>query len=199
MLEGLQTHRKEQHEWGKWEEPDLTIWAEGVRAAENPLWKDVGWRNAHGDILTVKIPDLSEDRIYNFGKFLVPLGDHQFRCGSTYAWIQESSAPRMQGRKELEEELRSVVTVPFEVLEHQAGIRPVALARVPIAGPHPEETDQWIFNGFGSKGVLMAPWMAVRMCSLLLSGEELPKETRAARRIQRQRDRQKTLEGQRKA
>ncbi len=192
MLEGLTQRRKEKQEWGKLEAADITVWAEGVRASENPLWKDVGWRNAHGDILTLKIPDLPEDCIYNFGKFLVPLGNQKFRCGATYAWDECSPAPRAQGRQELEAEVRSFLKLPFEVLDHRAGIRPVAVARVPVAGPHPEEISQWIFNGFGSKGVLMAPWMAECVLAKITQGKELPKETRAARRMQRQRDRAKT-------
>jgi len=200
MLDGLKRRRESAGEWG---EPDgsaeFTIWAEGSKASENPLWAEVGWRNAHGDILTVSIPGLEQNRIFHPGNYLLPLGKQLFRCGATYAWNQASAAPREQGRMELEAELTNVLKIPFEVVDHQAGIRPVALARVPVAGPHPEKTDQWIFNGFGSKGVLMAPYMAERMLSLLQTGEELPKETRAVRRITRQRDRMKTIEGQRKS
>lgn len=192
MLKGLKDVREQNGEWGTFKSPDLTLWAEGVRASENPLWKDVGWRNAHGDILTLKIPGLSGDRIYTFGKFLVPLGHSFFRCGATYAWDLSSPDPRPQGRQELEEEIRSVLKLPFEVVDHRAGIRPVAIARVPVAGPHPEKPDHWIFNGFGSKGVLMAPWMAERIRDLIQKGKTLPKETQATRRMIRQRDRERT-------
>ena len=181
---------------GEWAEPDhragTTVWAEGARAQQNPLWNDVGWRNAHGDVLTVKIPDLDQSQIYNFGTFLVPLGDQAFRCGATYAWDQDSPAPRDQGRQELELKLKAVLRLPYEVLAHAAGLRPVAHARVPIAGPHPEHKQDWIFNGFGSKGVLYAPWMARRMIRCLMDAEPLPPETWAPRRIQRQRDRMAT-------
>ncbi|MGA0332562.1 MAG: NAD(P)/FAD-dependent oxidoreductase [Kiritimatiellia bacterium] len=192
MLEALRHRRNAKEEWGKWENPGITIWAEGTRASENPLWREVGWRHAHGDILTLRIPDLAEDRIYNFGKFLVPLGNNLFRCGATYNWETLAPLPRTAGREELENELRMILTLPFETVEHRAGIRPVALARVPVAGPHPEYLDQWIFNGFGSKGVLLAPWMAERMRQRLRGESELPKETLAVRRIQRQRDREQT-------
>ncbi|MDF3130358.1 FAD-dependent oxidoreductase [Kiritimatiellaeota bacterium B1221] len=198
MLEGLKQRRLQKKEWGEFESPDITIWAEGVRAADNPLWKDVGWRNAQGDILTLKIPGLPEDRIYNFGKFLVPLGNQTFRCGATYAWDETSPEPRKAGREELETVLGSVLTLPYEILDHRAGIRPVAVARVPVAGPHPEDSDQWIFNGFGSKGVLMAPWMAECVLNKILRGEDLPKETQSIRRILRQRDRIKTYKFLRK-
>jgi glycine oxidase len=189
MLDALSQRRKDKGEWGKRSDADITIRAEGVRAADNPLWKEVGWRNAHGDILTLRIPGLPEDRVYHFGKFLVPLGGQRFRCGATYAWDQTSATPLASGREELETVLRDVLQLPYEVIDHRAGIRSVALSRVPIAGAHPEQKDQWIFNGFGSKGVLMAPWMAARLLACLQGKEDLPKETQAKRRILRQRDR----------
>lgn len=199
MLDGLTERRNSRQEWGTWPQPDLTLWCQGAAAAEHPLWKECGWRNAHGDVLTVEVDGLPEDHIYSFGRFLVPLGQGRFRCGATYAWNQPGPFPRPEGRDELVSELRNALKLPFRVSEHRAGIRPVALARVPIAGPHPDHPRDWIFNGFGSKGVLYAPWMAERLRDVLLEGRELPKETVAARRIQRQRDRAKTLAGQQRA
>jgi glycine/D-amino acid oxidase-like deaminating enzyme len=194
LLNTLRSRREHRGEWGPPKtSPDITLWAEGARASHNPLWKDLGWRNAHGDILTLRIPNLPQDRIYNFGRFLLPIGQDLFRCGASYAWDIESPAPRKAGRDLLESDLGRILKVPYEVVDHQAGIRPVAIARVPAVGPHPEEPEQWIFNGFGSKGVLYAPWMAEQLLSLLLENQPLPKECQAARRMQRQRDRNRQL------
>jgi glycine/D-amino acid oxidase-like deaminating enzyme len=198
MLDALKARRIQQDEWDKHPKADIILHATGAKAAEHPLWQDVGWRNAHGDVLTVRIPDLPSDHIYSFGKFLLPLGGDLFRCGATYTWNEKSPAPRTSGRKELEEHLSDILQIPFEVVDHQAGIRPVALARVPVAGPHPEQPNQWIFNGFGSKGVLYAPWMAERLLDFITHNNPLPKETIAKRRIQRQRDRAATAQNQKK-
>ena len=199
LLDGLAGRRRERKEWGELDHPDLTIWAQGARASADPRWAECGWRNAHGDVLTVEIDGLPEESIFHFGRFLIPLGNHRFRCGATYAWNIPGPEPRPEGRGELESELGNSLRLPFRVTEHRAGIRPVALARVPIAGPHPEDPAHWIFNGFGSKGVLYAPWMAERLRDCLLKGHPLPRDTQAARRIQRQRDREKTREGRKKS
>jgi len=197
LLDALEKRRKLRGEWGEpSQDPDRTVWAQGAAAAEDPLWREVGWRNAHGDILTVHIPTLPQDRIYNFGRFLLPIGNGHFRCGATYAWNQDSASPRPGGRKELEQELHAWLTCRFEVVDHQAGIRPVALARVPVAGPHPDQPRQWIFNGFASKGVLYAPWMARQLVDHWLHGTGLPRDVRADRRIHRQRAREQTRKGQ---
>lgn len=199
MLDALEAKRQQQDQWNRAPLPDeRTVWCQGVQAATSDLWKDVGWRIAYGDVLTVRIPDLDPSYIYNFDKFLLPIGNQLFRCGATYDWHTLEPVPRAKGRQEIESALQSCLTCPYEVVDHQAGLRPVALARVPVAGPHPEEPDQWIFNGFASKGVLLAPWMAEGLLHEMETGNGLPPETRAAKRIQRQRDREKTRIGQMK-
>jgi glycine/D-amino acid oxidase-like deaminating enzyme len=193
LLDALLARRRAR---GEWAAPDgrarITVWAEGGRASVNPLWRDVGWCNAHGDVLTLHIPGLPEDQIYSFGKFLLPLGHARFRCGATYVRDVDSHAPSDAGRDALVSDVGDVLTLPFEIEAHHAGIRPVTVSRMPIAGPHPEQNSQWIFNGFGSKGVLYVPWMADCLLQGLMNEVPLPKEVWAPRRIQRQRDRDAT-------
>ena len=192
LLDALTRERQTKAEWGEWPAPDLTVDCSGHRAATHPLWQEAGWRNAHGDILTLHIPGLPQTCIHSFGKFLLPLGNQRFRLGATYHWDESAPAPHPDGRAELEAALRQHLTLPFHVLNHQAGIRPVALARVPIIGPHPDHPRQWIFNGFGSKGVLHTPWLARRLVQHWRDATPLPRETLAPRRILRQRDRNAT-------
>lgn len=189
LLEALEARRKARGEWGPLPHPDLTLHATGFSAATHPLWQEAGWRNAYGDVLTVAIPGLAESAILSFDRFLLPLGAGSFRLGATYFWEIDSPAPRPRGRDELMAELQARVTLPLTLTEHRAGIRPVALARVPILGPHPDNPEHWIFNGFGSKAVLQAPWLAERLLQHWADGTPLPRETLAPRRIQRQRDR----------
>ena len=198
LLEALRGRRIARGEWGPpVTPPDLTVWAQGARAAQDPLWAEVGWRPAHGDILTLRIPGLPQNRIYNFGRFLLPLGGDRFRCGATYDWSETRPVPRPRGRAELEADLTEWLELPYEILDHRAGIRPVALARVPVVGPHPDRPDQWIFNGFASKGVLYAPWMAETLVNHWKTGTPLPRDVLATRRIHRQRAREATRRGQR--
>jgi len=199
MLDALKERRMQRGEWNSAPRADeVTIWCQGASASRDPRWQDVGWRIAHGDVLTVRIPDLDPSVIYNFDKFLLPIGNGLFRLGATYDWHTPDPVPRAQGREELEQEVSTLLNLPYEVVDHQAGLRPVALARVPVAGPHPDDPDHWIFNGFASKGVLLAPWMAENTVEALRSGSGIPKETLASRRIQRQRDREQTRKNQAK-
>ncbi len=187
LLDTLEQRRKTRNEWGRHTAPQRTVHCTGFSTYAHPYWREAGWRNARGDVLTLRIPGLPAGHIYSFDKFLLPLGGGLFRLGATYEWDCNEPIPRPAGRAELEEALRARTELPYEVLEHRAGVRPVAPARVPIVGPHPDHPDEWIFNGFGSKGVLYAPWLAERLLANWQTGEELPKETQAPRRILRQR------------
>jgi len=189
LLDALQARRAARGEWGEHPDADLRIDCTGHHAVRHPLWRETGWRNARGDVLTVEIPGLPGGRIYSFDKFLMPLENGQFRLGATYDWEETEPVPTARGRETLEKALRAFTDLPYTILDHQAGVRPVAIARVPVAGPHPDRPREWILNGYGSKGVLYAPWMCQSILRYWQHNIPLPKETWAPRRIQRQRDR----------
>ena len=50
--------------------------------------------------------------------------------------------------------------VPYEVIEHSAGIRPTTIDRRPIIGSHPNYKNIYVFNGLGSRGILLAPTLS---------------------------------------
>jgi len=199
LLDALERKRKARGEWlDAPEEADLEIDCSGQAASRHPLWSEAGWRNAHGDILDLQIPGLDPGWVYQFDRFLLPLGQDRYRCGATYFWHEHRPLPRAEGAQELLEDLQAVLEPPLQLLDHRAGIRPVALSRVPILGAHPDSERHYIFNGFGSKGVLYLPWLSERFLQHLKEpSHELPKECLASRRILRQRDREITRRGRR--
>jgi glycine/D-amino acid oxidase-like deaminating enzyme len=67
--------------------------------------------------------------------------------------------------------------VPYTVLGQQAGIRPSGKDRRPIMGLHPRHPALGLFNGLGTKGCSLAPYMAHLLTMHLLQGAPLPPET----------------------
>ena len=151
------------------EENPRTILCEGAtglfRGAYGPH------RCAKGEILTIRSTGWDESRIrVGAGGWLVPLGDRQFKAGSTYEWNQLDETPTEAGKQRVMEIIRRLGGGDFEILDHEAGIRPILRRSEPLIGPI--GNGGWMFNGLGSKGSLYAPGMARRLCDWLLDGIE---------------------------
>lgn len=128
-------------------------------------------RCAKGEILTVRAKGWDETRIrVGAGGWLVPLGDGTFKAGSTYEWDQLDETPTEAGKKRVLEILQRLGGGSFEIIAHEAGIRPILRRSEPLIGPM--DHGGWMFNGLGSKGSLYAPGMARRLCRWLLDGLE---------------------------
>ncbi|MGY8686488.1 MAG: FAD-dependent oxidoreductase, partial [Verrucomicrobiales bacterium] len=151
-------------------------WLLGLKAFD---WLPM--RYAHGDILTLSIPDLGEDaRIFNGAGWLLPLGDGLWRAGSTYeALPRPETVPSAEGRSKIETNVRVFLRCPYTVEEHVAAVRPVTLTRFPTMGRHPGKSYLAWFGGFSSKAVLTSPSYAQCFLNYVLDGKPLPAEVDA--------------------
>ena len=101
--------------------------------------------------------------------WLIPIGDGIFKVGATYEWDELDELPTKDGRAAVESIARALVNEQFEVIGHEAGIRPILRRSEPLIG---EVEGEWFFNGLGSKGSLYAPGIARRLTACLLDGAE---------------------------
>jgi glycine oxidase len=147
-----------------WDEFDArtTIFSQGFEAATNPLFDWIPFKSAKGEILSLQIeaPELPRDRIYNRGVWLLPTADGKFRTGSTYSWDPLDCRTTDEARESITGRLGEWLKVPFEVVAHEAGVRPIINASKVLIGRHPARDEIAFFNGLGSKGVSNAPFFA---------------------------------------
>lgn len=122
---------------------------------------------AQGDILTLHIPQIKLEQIYNAGFFILPLGSDHYRLGATYEWEQLAAGPTAAGKAELLAKFEGVYNGAYEVIDHQGGIRPTVADRRPLLGFHPAQSRLGIFNGLGTKGVMIAPYFAQQFAQVL--------------------------------
>jgi glycine/D-amino acid oxidase-like deaminating enzyme len=66
--------------------------------------------------------------------------------------------------------------VPYKIVEHKAAVRPTVKERRPFIGLHPQNNCIGIFNGLGTKGVLLAPFFSSHFADYLEDKKELMKE-----------------------
>jgi glycine oxidase len=156
------------------------IFCQGSDSSKNKLFDWLPHSPVKGELLYVKLP-VDLELIINRGVFLIPIGDRLFKVGATYEWNDLESGPTAKGRKELEEKLEDLLKVPFEVVNHLAGVRPATKDRKPYLGLHPEFKTIAIFNGLGTKGVSLAPFFADHLCKFLEYGKPLITEVNIER------------------
>ncbi len=163
---------------------DKIIFCEGYKAIDNPYFSWLPFKLTKGEILTIKL--LSEqsiplDKVINKAIFILPLGNNSYKVGATYEWDDLSEHPTEKGKSDLTNKLKKVITVPFEIIDHQAGIRPTVNDRRPLIGLHPQHNAIGIFNGLGTKGVLLAPYFANHFFDFLENKTPLHKEVAIGR------------------
>ena len=84
--------------------------------------------------------------------------------------------PTVEAKEYLLEKLRKMITCDFEVVDQVSGIRPATSDRKPLVGEHSDYKGMYICNGFGSRGVLIAPSVAKNLISPIENGVQLPEE-----------------------
>lgn len=157
------------------------VFCEGFGMRKNPFFNELPMREVKGELLTIYAPKLKINFVLKSAIFIMPLGNNLFKIGATFNWKDKTNTPTEEGKKELLTKLKSVINVPFEVVNHVAGIRPTVKDRRPLVGKHPEFTQLAILNGLGTRGVMIAPTVAKELFDHLENGKELRNEINIAR------------------
>lgn len=149
------------------------IFAEGYKISpnnvpQNPFFPHSKFKLTKGEVLTIKIENFDLDYIINKGVFLLPLKEvisinenlnarNLFRIGATYEWNDLTENQTDKGKNDILNKFKMFFKGDFEIIEHKVGIRPTVIDRRPIIGVSPSNDNVFIFNGLGTKGVMIAP------------------------------------------
>ncbi len=157
------------------EESSHVIFAEGWQMHKNPYFNYLPLNHTQGDVLTFD-SNLPNQYLLNFGKFLLPLENGRFKMGSTYHWNKNDEQINDQSRAELIEKFSDTFNAHIKVIKHQAGVRPTVKDRRPLCGQHPEHKTLFCFNGLGTKGVMVAPYLAENFLEHIFANTSLDQE-----------------------
>ena len=149
------------------------IFCEGHRAKENPFFNYLPFHGDKGEVLIVKMKEAGYEKCLKDGIFITPLGGDLYWIGATYERRYASEEPSAGGKAYLQEALSRLVKVPFEIVRHEAAVRPTVRDRRPFLGAHPRLPGLYLFNGMGTKGTSLAPYWADRFCDYLLEEKSL--------------------------
>lgn len=152
------------------------IFCDGVGTTRLPFFKEIKFLPNKGEVLLVKIPGLETGDIIKKGITLVPQDNGLFWAGSSFVWDYEDDHPTAKQREVLEKSLAQLLKVPYEIVDQLSSVRPSGNDRRPIAGFHPALPSVGLFNGLGTKGCSLAPFMAAHFRDVLVADAPLMPE-----------------------
>ncbi|MBS1559122.1 MAG: FAD-binding oxidoreductase [Bacteroidetes bacterium] len=152
------------------------IFCEGVGVKQNPFFSWMYINQLKGETLTVRLPH-SLNIIFNRGIYLVPTTKpFTYIVGATYKPNDDTNRVTTEGKEELEEKLRALLTLPYVIEDQHWGFRPTVPDRRLTVGQHPVHKNLYLFNGMGTKGVTLAPYFAHVFAHWLEGTSKLPDE-----------------------
>lgn len=152
------------------------IFCEGYGVLKNPYFNHLPMIGTKGELITIKAKDLQLNKLIKSNIFIIPLGSDLYKVGATYEWDDKTNNPTEKGKKDLIDSLKSTITCEFEVVDHQAEVRPTTKDRKPFVGEHPIYKQLYILNGLGTRGVVQAPDLADDLYNYIENGKALPNE-----------------------
>lgn len=152
------------------------IFAEGFGMNANPFFNNLPLDGTKGELLIIKAPNLNLSVVVKSNIFILPLGNDFYKVGATYDWKDKSNTPTQDGKNELVENLKDLISCEFEIMSHFAGVRPTVRDRRPLVGTHFQHKSLHVLNGLGTRGVMLGPYLAQQLFNNLTQNIPLEDE-----------------------
>ena len=156
------------------------IFCEGPWLKENTYFNWLPLRPVKGEVLEVELAE-PLDFILNRGVFVLPYQGKKCKVGATFDQQDISWSVTNKAKLWLEKGLKALLNIPFKTTGQQAGVRPATSDRRPLIGLHPEYEPLAVFNGLGTKGVSLAPYLIREFYEFLNSGKPLNEDVTITR------------------
>lgn len=152
------------------------LFAEGVHAQGNPFFPSSLLIPKKGEYIIIKAPELQLESVLKGRYFFVPLGGDLYKVGATFAHGDTTYEPTKKGKEELMKAVEKRLKVPFEWVDQVVGHRPTVKDRRPLLGSISEGSPYYFFNGLGTRGVLLAPYLSKCLFQNIEEGLPLDRE-----------------------
>lgn len=139
------------------------VFAEGFGLKQNPFFNYLPMQGSKGEYIIIESNALNELNAIKSSLFVIPLGNNKYKVGANYDHNTSSVLPTEKAKTELLKKLDDLLNCSYKVVGHEAGIRPTVKDRKPLVGQHPIHENLYVLNGYGSHGVMIAPWAAMQL------------------------------------
>ncbi len=152
------------------------VFCEGFGVVKNPFFGNVPMKPCKGELLTFKAENLKINEIVKSDGFIFPIGDDFYKIGATYQWEDLTENPTEKAKEELIQKLEKLINCSYEIINQEAAVRPTVADRRPLIGKHPKYNNLYILNGLGTRGVMIAPYVAKLLADSIYKGVAIDKE-----------------------
>lgn len=149
------------------------VFAEGFGLKKNPFFNYLPMQGSKGEYLFIRANELKERNAVKSSIFIIPLANDQYMVGANYNPEDKDNIPSENTKNELLGKLEKLINCPYKVIGHVAGVRPTVKDRRPLIGKHPSDHRMGVLNGFGSHGVMIAPWASHELFQHFENGKPL--------------------------
>ena len=152
---------------------DRVVFCEGAFAVENPYFNWLPFKLCKGEWITIRTESPVTQKVINNVVNIIPLGNNEYKLSSTFTWEDYEWKTTPEAVDQLLRDFTDLFDVPFQVIDQKAAIRPTVADRRPYLGSAPENDRLFIFNGLGSKGVMLAPYFSKHLVDHIFHGDPL--------------------------
>ena len=152
------------------------IFCEGAKAINNIWFNYLPFNLAKGERFIISSQDLKLSDLLKHKLMFAPICKDQYWVGSSNEWGFNDDLPSEKSKKYLLKGVEESLNVDFDIVNHNAAIRPTVKDRRPFLGRHPKFSNLIIFNGMGTKGASLAPYFANELANHLIFDAPLSKE-----------------------
>ncbi len=154
------------------------IMCQGVDLNKNNVFNYLPIIPNKGELIDIQSSHLPRVMLSK-GVFNLPIEKNKYTLGATYNHRDLSKNITESAKNQLLNNFKKITsTNDFKIISHKYGFRPTTIDRKPIIGEHPEIKNLYIFNGMGSKAVLMAPLLAKELIDFIVYKKNInPKVT----------------------
>ncbi len=158
------------------------VFAEGYLIKSNLYFNYVPFKPAKGEVLTIQSSHVKiGTNIINKNSFLMNLENDTYKLGATYNWDDLNESTSQSAADELHDKFKKISEIDYTVINHEAGVRPSVIDRRPVIGSHPKYKNTFLFNGLGTKGVMLAPYFAQKLVNHIKFNDYLLEEVNVSR------------------
>ena len=155
---------------------DKIVFCEGHRLTDNPFFNYLPLMRTKGELVTVKLKGLQVRELIKSNISILPLGNDLYKVGATFNWDDKDEVCTVQAKEELLDKLKELVNVRPEVVKQDAGLRPTVKDRRALLGSHPKYDNIIVFNGLGTRGLLISPYLSLQLIDFMEQGISLDPE-----------------------